>query len=172
MNERATHRAFDGLASTYEAHRPRYPAVIFDRLLDGVPQSNANVPIRALDVGCGTGISTRALAERAVDVIAMDPGEDMLERARAACAAFPTIQFVLGSAENADLPAEHVDLVLAAQAFHWFEPLRALAEFHRVLRPGGRSALLWNLRVGDGGFTDAYIRTAHGTAGPVQAFRR
>lgn len=144
-------RAFDGLAATYAAHRPSYPSAIIDALVAPI---GGPAPAQALDVGCGTGISTRLLAERGLAVVGIDPNADMLAMARAAGPA--TIEYRIGSAERTGCADASIDLVLAAQAFHWFAPSAALAEFARILRPGGRVALLWNLRVHDGGFTDAY----------------
>lgn len=151
--ERSTHRAFDGLASGYDRHRPTYPTRIIDALFEGLRPDCC-----VADVGCGTGISTRLVAPRAGSVVAVDPGEDMLANAARRCDGVANIRFLKAPAEATGLPDRSVDLVLAAQAFHWFDPDRALAEFHRILRPGGRCALLWNLRVPDGGFTDDYNR--------------
>ncbi|MFO0830052.1 MAG: class I SAM-dependent methyltransferase [Phycisphaerales bacterium] len=150
---RTTLRAFEGLATTYDRHRPSYPQAIFTALLDGMPRP----PIVA-DIGCGTGISARALADCGARVIAIDPGADMLREARAASAQYELIEFVEGTAEGTGLGDKSVDVALAAQAFHWFEPDAALFEFYRIVRPGGRVALLWNLRIADGGFTDEYNR--------------
>ena len=153
---RATHTAFDGLASTYDRYRPGYPEAIIDVLVRDL-SADATV----VDVGCGTGISTRAIAPRlgvAARVIGIDPGADMIEKAMAYCAGCTNVRFVRAPAEATTLPDASVDLVLAAQAFHWFDHPKALAEFHRILRPGGRCALLWNLRLPDGGFTDDYNR--------------
>ncbi len=72
-----------------------------------------------------------------------------------------------GRAESTGLPAAVADLVLAAQAFHWFEPDAALREFHRILKPDGWAALMWNERDEQDPFTAAYgavIRTGRDTA--------
>lgn len=152
-DERSTLRAFEGLAAGYDLHRPRYPDAIFDALVAGMPG-----PLIVADIGCGTGISARAIAFRAGAVIGVDPSDDMLATARRLSADRPMIAFRKGTAEATSLADGCVDLVLAAQAFHWFNPPAALREFHRILRPGGRCALLWNLRTSDGGFTDDYNR--------------
>ncbi|MBL9147125.1 MAG: class I SAM-dependent methyltransferase [Phycisphaerae bacterium] len=154
MDDRATLTRFEGLASTYDRFRPTYPAAVFSTLLPGLGAS----PLVA-DVGCGTGISSRLLRVAGARVIGIDPSQDMLRQARERSGGDgPPIEFRQGTGEATGLADGSVDVVLAAQAFHWFDPPRALAEFHRILRPGGRAALLWNLRVADGGFTDDYTR--------------
>ncbi len=158
-DERPTLRAFDGLASIYDRHRPSYPEAIVNALLDGMPANGT-----ALDIGCGTGISTAILGQRVASVIGVDPNADMLARAAERCRELPSVRFVLGTAEATGLADEVANRILVAQAFHWCDPPRALAEFHRVLRPGGRCGLLWNLRIDDGGFTDAYNAIVVGDA--------
>lgn len=144
--------AFSGLADTYAGHRPGYPFAAIKAALDGPP-----VPARAADVGCGTGISARLLAAAGAAVIAIDPNPDMLDEARRHPGAAP-IEFRRAEAEATGLADGVLDLVLCAQAFHWFDPDRALREFHRVLAPGGRLALLWNVRRTDDPFGEAYER--------------
>jgi ubiquinone/menaquinone biosynthesis C-methylase UbiE len=96
-----------------------------------------------LDLGAGTGKLTTRLVERGLQVIAVDPIAEMLEMLRTA---LPDTPALLGSAEQIPLPDNAVDAVLVAQAWHWFDPERAVAEIARVLRPGGRLGVLWNTR--------------------------
>jgi ubiquinone/menaquinone biosynthesis C-methylase UbiE len=107
-----------------------------------------------LDLGCGTGILTRSLAGRGLEVIGLDPHEDMLSQARGASPR-EEIDYRRGDAEATGLPDRSVALVTVAQAFHWFDLDAALDELHRVLRPGGHAAALWNVR-GRGPFMAAY----------------
>jgi SAM-dependent methyltransferase len=96
-----------------------------------------------LDVGAGTGKLTRALVTTGAHVIAVEPLAEMraeLERA------VPEAESRPGTAESVPLDDGSVDAATAAQAFHWFDYDRALRELHRVLRPGGRVALVWNSR--------------------------
>ncbi|MGI9013115.1 MAG: class I SAM-dependent methyltransferase [Phycisphaerales bacterium] len=138
---------FTGKADGYAQHRPSYPETAIRAVLEGLSK-----PVEVIDVGCGTGIATRLLA-RALSrdggrIRGIEPNADM----RAAAAAFASdpddalIEYHHGTAEAMNVDDASVDLIVAAQAFHWFEADRALREFRRVLRPGGRLALMWNLR--------------------------
>ncbi len=103
-------------------------------------------------MGAGTGICSRLLADRGARVLAIEPNDAM----RAAAEDHPRVEWQRGTAERTGLEDSGVDLVVCAQAFHWFEPQAALQEFHRILRPGGRLALIWNKRDNSDPFTAGY----------------
>ena len=128
--------SFGEEAAAYERGRPSYPPEAIDWLL----QTNAR---DVLDLGAGTGKLTVRLVERGLDVVAVDPIPEMLEVLRTS---LPDTPALLGSAEDIPLPDDSVDTVLVAQAWHWFDPERATQEVSRVLRPGGRIGLVWNVR--------------------------
>lgn len=133
--------SFGSQAAAYERGRPSYPPEAVDWLLQpGNPDWAAR---DVLDLGAGTGKLTTRLVERGLDVVAVDPIAEMLEVLRAA---LPDTPALLGTAEQIPLPDSHVDAVLVAQAWHWFDTDRASTELARVLRPGGRLGLLWNVR--------------------------
>jgi SAM-dependent methyltransferase len=128
--------SFGAVAGAYERGRPPYPAAAIDWL---VPAGAAQL----LDLGAGTGKLTRQLAGRGLEVTAVEPSEGMREQLRRAVPGIPVLD---GTAERIPLPGGSVDAVLVAQAWHWVDPPRAVPEVARVLRPGGRLGLLWNVR--------------------------
>lgn len=130
---------FDPLADDYAAGRPTYPDALYDAVaaLAGVPWPGA----RVVEVGAGTGIATRAMRERGARVLAVDVGPAMLARLRAHA---PGVPAVLGRAEALPVASGAADLVAFAQAWHWVDVPRAVAEVVRVLRPGGALAVWWN----------------------------
>jgi SAM-dependent methyltransferase len=128
--------SFGSEAAAYERGRPSYPPEAIDWLL---PAGAKDV----LDLGAGTGKLTTRLVERGLDVVAVDPIAEMLEMLRTSLPATPAL---LGTAEEIPLADNSVDAVLVAQAWHWFNPERAIPEVARVLRPGGRLGLVWNTR--------------------------
>jgi SAM-dependent methyltransferase len=142
---------FSDRADDYVKYRPSYPAAAIDAILDGLA-SDAGNALRAADVGAGTGISARLLGDRGVRVIAIEPNGAMRE----AATPHPGVTWHDGRAEATRLGAQSVDLVLAAQAFHWFRSEDALREFARILRPRGRLALMWNVRNDEDPFTAGY----------------
>ncbi len=132
--------SFGSQAAAYERGRPSYPPAAVDWLLSPA----VGGPVRdVLDLGAGTGKLTSRLVERDLDVVAVDPITELLDVLRAT---LPETPALLGTAEQIPLPDNSVDAVLVAQAWHWFDPQRAVAEVVRVLRPGGRLGLLWNVR--------------------------
>lgn len=132
--------SFGSQAAAYERGRPSYPPEAVDWLL---APTDIWVARDVLDLGAGTGKLTTRLVERGLTVIAVDPIAEMLEMLRTA---LPDTPALLGSAEQIPLPDNAVDAVLVAQAWHWFDQERAVAEIARVLRPGGRLGVLWNTR--------------------------
>lgn len=132
--------SFGSQAAAYERGRPSYPPAAIDWLLNPA----VGGPVRdVLDLGAGTGKLTSRLVERDLNVVAVDPIAELLDVLRTT---LPDTPALLGTAEQIPLPDNSVDAVLVAQAWHWFDPERAVAEVARVLRTGGRLGLLWNVR--------------------------
>ncbi|MCE7009226.1 class I SAM-dependent methyltransferase [Kibdelosporangium philippinense] len=126
--------SFGAQAAEYARYRPGYPAGAIDWVL---PQGAADV----LDLAAGTGKLTESLIGRGLNVTAVEPDPAMLGELRKR---FPSVRALAGTAEQIPLPDSSVDAVLVGQAFHWFDPQRALTEIGRVLRQGGMLGALWN----------------------------
>ena len=129
-------KSFGGVAEIYERARPEYPS---DAIAWLVPPPPADV----VDLGAGTGKQTRQLVSAGHRVRAVEPSSEMLAQLERAVRG---ARALIGSAERIPLPDGAADAVVAAQAFHWFDHELALPEIARVLRPGGRLALIWNSR--------------------------
>lgn len=149
LHERDPTGRFSARADDYVRYRPTYPAAAIDAVLSGLGDPHT---LTAADVGAGTGIASRLLADRGVHVRAVEPNAAML----AAALPHPLVDWCQAPAEATGLATGCVSLVLCAQSFHWFRHDRALREFHRVLAPGGRLALIWNDDDHDSPATNAY----------------
>ncbi|MBI2710952.1 MAG: class I SAM-dependent methyltransferase [Actinobacteria bacterium] len=136
----AAEGGFDWAAEEYERARPGYPRGALEHI---VRELRLTPRSRVLDVAAGTGKLTRLLLDTGAHVVAVEPVAGMRRKLGIVC---PDADVRDGRAEALPLPDESVDAVTAAQAFHWFDATAALAEFARVLRPGGGLALPYNAR--------------------------
>jgi SAM-dependent methyltransferase len=132
-------RSFGAVAADYAAWRPGYPAEIVAFLAGGADGHDR--PRRILDLGAGTGLLTGLLVAAGHDVVAADVSADMLAELTARLPDVPTL---VAGAESLPLPDGDRDVVVAAQAAHWFDPVAASREFLRVLAPGGAVGFVWN----------------------------
>lgn len=128
-------RSFSGVADAYAQTRPGYP----DRAVEWLAPGEGS---RVLELGAGTGKLTENLCERGHRVVATDPSKPMLDRL-ASTLDVPAVQT---GAEALPFRSSSFDLIVIAQAFHWFDADRALPEMARVLREGGELAMVWNVR--------------------------
>lgn len=133
MNE----QKFTGKADNYDKYRPSYPESLIDWLYEKTAAENIT------DIGAGTGKFTACLAKKPWKITAVEPNEDMLEKLRIN---LPKINIVKASAENTELPADSFDLITVAQAFHWFDKDKFKEECRRLLKSGGKLAIVWNER--------------------------
>ncbi len=137
---------FGSKASDYANSRPGYPDALYAHLEQ---QFGASGELTIADVGAGTGLLARGLVGRGHRVIAVEPNAAMRREADALLGAQPRYRSVAGRAEDTGLAEASVDLVTAAQAFHWFDAAAFRMECLRILRPHGLVALIWNDRDDD-----------------------
>lgn len=149
---------FSNRAQDYAQHRPSYPATAIAHILAGLDDPSN---LSAADIGAGTGISAHLLADQGVTVWAIEPNAAM----RQAAEPHPRITWQAGQAETTGLPDAAVNLITCCQAFHWFQPEPSLQEFHRILRPNGRLALMWNDRDESDEFVGQYTQLLRDAAG-------
>jgi SAM-dependent methyltransferase len=160
-------RRFDARADDYARFRPGYPAAAVDAMCARAGLEPGDVVV---DVGAGTGILTASLLDRGLTVYAVEPNAPMRLAAERSLEDRPGFHSVDARAAHTGLPGGCARLVVAAQAFHWFDREGVDAEFRRLLPGDGWLGLFWNRHVtGPGTFTAAYedALVAHG-----QAYRR
>lgn len=134
---------FSDRVENYVKYRPDYPREILGLLGRECGLTRDSV---VADIGCGTGISTRVFLENGNRVFGVEPNDAMRDAAVKDLSQFPWFVPVKGTAEDTTLSTASMDMVVAAQAFHWFDPTLSRAEFLRILKPGGHIVLIWNER--------------------------
>lgn len=122
---------FGRLVKNYKAMRPNYPLAVIS---DIYVQIKVHIPV-ILDLGCGTGISSRQLAKRRSSIIGCDVDVDML--AHASKEKYKNIKYVMGDAEKLPFLKQSFDAITMFTSFHWFTTKKALSEIKRVLKPNG-----------------------------------
>ena len=138
----STHR-FSDRVDNYVKYRPSYPAAVLDILSQEAGLTSAS---RVADIGSGTGISAELFLKAGCTVLGIEPNREMRRAAEKMLQDYPAFHSITGTAEATTLPAESVDYVVAAQAFHWFDLPAAKHEIFRILKPGGWLVLMWNSR--------------------------
>jgi SAM-dependent methyltransferase len=144
--DRGRAESFGSVAERYDLLRPSYPAALMDDLA-------ALAPTRVLDIGCGTGKVARALIERGLSVLGVEPDEAMAAVARRHGVRVERSRF-----ETWEPRGRSFDLLTAGHAWHWVDPVPGLAKAASVLDPGGAVALFWNYHAVD----DALAAAFHG----------
>jgi SAM-dependent methyltransferase len=142
---------FDEAADRYDRARPGYPAELFDDLAD---LAGVGPGCRVLEIGCGTGQATVPLAQRGCQITAVELGADLARVARRNLARFPLANVEVAAFEDWRLPPEPFDVVVAATAFHWLDPVVRVRKAAEALRSGGALAIV----------------STHHVAGSSQAF--
>lgn len=134
---------FSSRVDHYVRFRPSYPPEVLDVLRTECGLTAESV---VADVGSGTGIFSAVLLKTGCTVLGVEPNDGMRQAAERTLAAERRFRSVPGTAEVTTLADGSVDLVTAAQAFHWFDRARTRVEFERILKPDGWTALVWNDR--------------------------
>ena len=146
MNDLSSRQRFSDRVANYVRYRPDYPTSLLEWI-----HSELHVPhsARVADIGAGTGISSRMFLEAGHEVYAVEPNAPMREAAEQWLADYPRFHPIDASAEATTLNDAGVELVSAAQAFHWFDPEAVRREWARILVPGGLAVIYWNSRLLD-----------------------
>ena len=134
---------FTGRVGVYARYRPGYPAELIRFLKrEGILMEGSVVA----DIGSGTGKFTEMLLEEGNLVYGVEPNDEMRAQAESSLSKFTNFRSVKGTSENTTMKQASVDLVTAAQSFHWFRLEETRTEWMRILRPPGRVAIIWNER--------------------------
>lgn len=145
---------FSGRVANYIRYRPDYPPIVFEHL---IAQTGLSAQSTVADIGSGTGIFTKHLLDIGAKVYAVEPNAEMRAAADAVLSVYPNYDAVNGGAESTTLKNDVVNLIVCAQAFHWFNTPATKEEFIRILKAGGYVALIWNNRLADADeFSRAY----------------
>ncbi|MGZ4274045.1 MAG: class I SAM-dependent methyltransferase, partial [Solirubrobacteraceae bacterium] len=132
-------RVFDEVAEDYDRHRPTYPDGLVDRACEA---ARIGPGAAVLEIGCGTGKLTCSLLARGLRVTAVEPGEQLIARARDRVNGAGDVQFVNARLEDASLPRAHYSAVFSASAIHWIDPDVSWRKAADALVDGGSLALV------------------------------
>ena len=138
--------SFDNEVAMYQKFRPGYP----EAMLDAMVQHAGLLPTaRVLEIGCGTGQATIPMALRGYDLTAVEPGAELAKAAGAQLDGQPNAKVVNASFEAVELPEKEFDLVFAAMSLHWVNEAERFHKPHRLLKPDGHLAVLYNWPLAD-----------------------
>jgi SAM-dependent methyltransferase len=144
---------FSDRVADYVKYRPGYPEDMIDFIMEHTKWVAGQ---QAADIGSGTGISAKYFLQKKYTVFGVEPNESMRQAAESYLKEFPDFHSINGSAEHTTLPDGSVELIVCAQAFHWFNTPETKAEFRRIAKENGHVALIWNDRKADEPFQQAY----------------
>ncbi len=134
---------FSNRVDDYVKYRPSYTEEAIAFILH---EAALTADSLVADIGAGTGIFSKLLVDRGLQVVAVEPNAAMREAAERELGRSPNYRSAAGTAEETGLAGHAADAVTCAQAFHWFDQARAQQEFRRILKPGGKAFLVWNAR--------------------------
>ncbi|MBI3510452.1 MAG: class I SAM-dependent methyltransferase [Bacteroidetes bacterium] len=149
-----TTERFSDRVANYVKYRPDYPFAVVEKLKEEKVLSENSV---ISDVGSGTGLSAKIFLENGNEVFGVEPNKEMREAGEKFLESFGKYHSIDGTAEETKLENNSIDVVIAGQAFHWFDREKTKKEFRRILKPGGWVVLAWNDRRTDSSeFLKAY----------------
>lgn len=131
-------KGFNLQTDNYAQARPSYPKALLEKIVGLVPEKESQV----VDLAAGTGLMTKCLVESGLKVTAVEPVENMRAKLKET---LPQVRCLEGTSYDMPFEANSVDAIVVAQAFHWFDHIETLREFHRVLKRDGYGILAWNL---------------------------
>ena len=156
MEKHPTNR-FSNRVANYVKYRPNYPRDVVEELQTELNLSPDTV---VADIGSGTGKFTLLLLEKGYGVYGVEPNKEMREAGENYLGAFPKFKSIAGQAEATILPDNSINLITAAQAFHWFDLDQTKPELERILKPSGHLAFIWNERdIKGSAFHQAYDKS-------------
>lgn len=134
---------FSDRVQNYVKYRPGYPTEILNYLHNNIRfSSNSTIA----DIGSGTGISAKLFLDNENVVYGIEPNPEMRQAAEEILSTYSNFHSINASSENTKLQSESIDIIVAAQAFHWFDPKPTKEEFMRILKPNGAVVILANRR--------------------------
>ncbi len=148
MFDRSARTCFDQAAKAYDAARPGYPRELIDQLAE---LAKLRPDARILEIGCGTGQITRALARRGYEIVAIELGENLAQMAADNLAGYPNVRIIHSPFEEWIPEESGFDMVLSAQALHWIDPGIGYPKIRQLLAKRGHLAVIYNLFTGGAG---------------------
>ncbi|HTL80226.1 MAG TPA: class I SAM-dependent methyltransferase [Bacteroidia bacterium] len=149
-----TTERFSDRVANYVKYRPGYPPAMLERLFSEGILKKGNV---VADVGSGTGLSAKVFLDAGCEVFGIEPNKEMREAGEEFLKNLPAFHSIDATAEQTSLKENSIDIVVAGQAFHWFDQEKTRSEFKRILKKDGTVLLIWNDRRTDSSdFLKAY----------------
>lgn len=144
---------FSNRVEDYVKYRPHYP----EEMITYLEQQAVLQPGMLLaDIGSGTGISSQLFLQKGYTVLGVEPNKEMREKSEELLKDYPQFNAIDGTAEHTTLEKHCIDVIIAGQAFHWFNQEAARTEFRRILKKDGHVLLVWNERMTGSPFEKAY----------------
>jgi SAM-dependent methyltransferase len=160
--DNARRLSFGSIAELYDRRRPSYPSELVDDLIE-LPGA---LPVGALEVGAGTGKATVLLAERGVEIDAVEPSAGMAAELRTNTSDYPNVTVIEAEFESLGAPTQPYDLLFSGQAWHWIDPGTRYVHARAALRRGGVLAAFWNRDIWDGNPLHDALDHAYATLAP------